>query len=302
MNLEEFANAVLAAVREKADGTFSVWLVTTIKNNGIKLTGISTGNSDNNVGPCIYLDDYYKEYGHGHMKIIEVADMVYQQIAEHRNDLKDIRTEDFLQWDVIKHYIFAKLINADMNKEFLEMMPHRMFLDLAVVYYVRVPGFAENEKIASILIQNHYMEMWGQNEENLYQIAVLNMRLDGKPLFANIGELLQGITPESVNPFEGKDIKIKMYVLTNQNKTFGAAEILDRNTLQEISEKFADDFIVLPSSIHETIIIPFDKAPEFSELAAMVYEVNTTQVVAEERLSYHIYRYDRNEGKLKIVA
>lgn len=302
MRLEEFAKAVLTAVREKADGAFSAWITTNRKNNGIKLTAICANSTDSNGGPCVYLDDYYGDYRHGRMEIGEVAENVYLRIMEHRNDLKDVSVADFLQWDIIRHHIYAKLINADMNREALGMIPHRHFLDLAVVYYIKVEGVAGNSGMASILIQNNYMEMWGQNEESLYQMAAANMRLGGEPFFQDMGALIQGVMSEGMNPLDGEEIDVKMYVLTNRDKTFGAVEILDGNILQGISEKLADDFIVLPSSIHETIIIPSNKAPEYSELIDMVRTVNATQVDAEERLSDHVYRYDRNEGILKMAA
>lgn len=302
MGLEEFANAVLAAVREKADGAFSAWITTNTKNNGIRLTGITANGVDCNSGPCVYLNDYYREYRRGHIGIGETAENVYLRIMEHRNDLRDVNVADFLRWDVIRHHIYAKLVNTDMNREALSMIPHRHFLDLAVVYYIKVSGVAGDEGMASILIQNNYMEMWGQSEESLYKIAAANIRIDGEPVFMDMETLLQGVMPEGMSPLDGEKMDVKMYVLTNSDRTFGAVEIMDKNTLRGISEKLADDFIVLPSSIHEIIIIPSNKAPEYSELKNMVLEVNVTQVDAEERLSYHVYRYDRNEGILKMAA
>lgn len=302
MRLEEFANVVLAVVREKADGAFSAWITTSRKNNGIKLTAICANSPDSNGGPCVYLDDYYREYICGNMEISAAAENVYLRIMEHRNDLRDVNVADFLQWDVIKHHIYAKLVNANMNKETLGMIPHRHFLDLAVVYYIKVSGIDRDGGMASILIQNNFVEMWGQREESLYQIAKDNMRMDGEPLFVDMATLLQEVMPDGINPFEGEDVDVEMYVLTNQKRAFGAVEILNGNTLQNISEKLADDFIVLPSSVHEIIIIPSNKAPEYSELEHMVCEVNMTQVDVEERLSNHVYRYDRNEGILKMAA
>lgn len=135
MQLEEFANAVLAAVREKADGAFSAWLTRNTKNNGVKMVGISTVSPENNGGPCVNLNSYYKEYRNGRLESGEAAEIVYRQLMEHRDDLQDINTADFLQWDVIKNHIYAKLVNAEMNREVLKIIPHRHLLDLAVAYY-----------------------------------------------------------------------------------------------------------------------------------------------------------------------
>lgn len=301
MRLEEFADVVLTALREKVDGIFHACITTVVKNNGIELTGISVTGLDSDIGLCIYLNGYYKEYSQGHMEVSEIVESVCSQIMKHRDDLKGINITGLLRWDEARHHIYAKLINADKNRESLGMIPHRFFLDLAVVYYIKVSGDAANGDMASILVKNEHMQMWGQSEESLYQIAGINMRKDREPFFMDIEALLSGIMPEGWNSIEGCT-DIKMYVLTNRNRIFGAVEIMDVDTLQNISEKLADDFIVLPSSIHETIIIPSCNAPGYLELKSMVCEVNATQVDAEERLSDHIYRYDRSEGRLKLAA
>ena len=93
-----------------------------------------------------------------------------------------------------------------------------------------------------------------------------------------------------------------MYVLTNQSKYYGASGILDHSTLHRISEQIGD-FIVLPSSIHEVIIIPKNEdMGDYSRLAAMVKEVNAAVVLPEERLSDHVYVYSRDNEKLRIAA
>lgn len=55
---------------------------------------------------------------------------------------------------------------------------------------------------------------------------------------------------------------------------------------------------MLPSLIHETLIIPKDAGMEFKELEQMVREVNQTQVAPGERLSDHVYKYDAKEHEL----
>lgn len=299
MDMERFANAILGAVREKADGAFRVWVTTAVKNNGVKWTGISTARQGS--GLCVYLDRYYKAYRMGEIGVSSAAEEIYRQIMERRGGLEDINTADFLQWDVIKHHIYAKLVNAEWNKERLGTVPHRLFLDLAVVYYIKIDR-AEKDGTLSMIIRNPYMELWGQDEESLYQVAAANLSLYGKPCFEEIEAMLQHMMPEGIMPLSSAGVDIRMYVLTNKDGVFGSAEILDTHTLQAIGKMLADDFIVIPSSVHETIIVPAGAAPEYSELADMVCEINATHVSAEERLSNHIYRYGRNEGRLRIAA
>lgn len=302
MEFEEFAKAVLTAVREKADGAFSAWITTITKNNGVKMTGISTVSPGSDIGPCVYLESYYEEYRHGCMTLGEVAADVYMQVMECGNDCKDISLADFLRWETIKHHVYAKLINADMNREMLGMIPHRFFLDLAVVYYVKLGEMEGNAGMMSMIIRNNYMEMWEQDEESLYQMAAANMRRNGGAVLKRMEDILKGMMPEGETLFADMDLGVKMYVLTNQSRYLGAAELLDAETLRGISEKLSGDFVVLPSSIHETIIIPSDGEPDYQGLKSMVCTVNATEIRKDERLSDHVYRFDRKVGRLEMAA
>ncbi|MCX4353688.1 MAG: DUF5688 family protein [Lachnospiraceae bacterium] len=143
-----------------------------------------------------------------------------------------------------------------------------------------------------------------QEEENLYQTAMMNMRTDGEADLVSIENIIRRVLPnEDISlGLGGHRRDISMYILTNSRKRFGAAEILDKKTLRMIADEVGDGFIVLPSSVHETIILPPKDEKEYGMLKGMVREVNDTQVDIEERLSYHVYMYSRDEEVLKIVA
>lgn len=302
MGMEEFAQAVLAAVREKSGGIFDVGVTVNVKNNGRKLTGIYGRRPGCSTGPCIYLDGYYSEYRGGQAEVSGVAETVFQQIMGHQDDMKKICVEDILQWDRARHRIYAKLVNAGMNREALGGIPHRHFLDLAVVYYIKMDDTVGEGGMASVLVQDQYMEKWGQDEESLYRTASANRRMDGGPFFQDVVALVRDLSPGAGKPSWCDAAGAKMYVLTNQDGILGAVEILDRATLRAISEKLAGDFIVFPSSVHETLIVPDDGVPGYGQMADMVRGINASLVDLEERLSDHVYKYDRDKGILEIVA
>lgn len=89
-----------------------------------------------------------------------------------------------------------------------------------------------------------------------------------------------------------------MYVLSNDQKLNGAAVILNEKAMEDITEKIGGDFYVLPSSIHELLIVPKEEGMELADLEAMVQEVNATQVAPEDKLSDHVYEYDAQEKEL----
>ena len=91
-----------------------------------------------------------------------------------------------------------------------------------------------------------------------------------------------------------------MYVLSNRDRVFGAAGILYDRILSSAGARLEEDFYVLPSSVHEVILVPGHVAGSEKELHAMVHEVNHTQVEPEEVLSENVYHYDRKKHCLSI--
>jgi len=253
MSFEKFTDHILKEIRERADGAFQVKKHDVIKNNNVKQTGITVMKEGVDIEPCVYLDELYREYEADGMKLDEIVDEVYRLILKYEEDMPDVDISVFQNWETIRDDIYPKLVNAEQNKELLEKIPHRNFMDLAVVYYAIARDYAR-EDIGTILILNGHMEIWGQEEENLYQTAMRNMRADGEADFVTlesvVKHILRGITlPDD----ESKDLRRKnMYILTNHRRRFGAAEILDKKTLRTIADQIGDRFIVLPSSVHES--------------------------------------------------
>lgn len=303
IDFKEFTEMILKEVQKMTGGIFDISTVTNMKNNGIKCTGISAMAKGSHCGPCIYLDGYYQEYKNKRTGLHNIADEIYRKVMEYQNGFLDINVMDFMNWDIIKSHVYAKLINADRNREQLSMIPYRLFLDLAVVYYIEVNN-SENQETGMILINGHHMSVWGQNERTLYQTALINMRLCHSLVFENIQNILKSFVPEGPGLLEGRGSLFDMgaYVLTNCRKYYGASQILDKNTLKKISDKIKGDYILLPSSVHEIIILASGRKIEYGVLADMVREINATEVSAEEYLSDHVYVYNRSKKLIEIAA
>lgn len=303
MSFEEFRENILQEIRARADGAFQVKKHDVIRNNNVKQAGIAVVvKEETDIGPCVYLDEFYREYESDGMKFDEIVDEVYRLILKYGEDMPDVDLSGFRNWETVRGDIYPKLVNAKQNKELLEKIPHRAFMDLAVVYYAVARDSAQ-EDIGTILIYNGHMEIWEQKEENLYQTAMMNMRADGEADLITLETIIKQIAGITFPKKDGNaSHDTDMYILTNRHRRFGAAEILDKKTLRMIADQLGDRFIVLPSSVHETIVLPPKEEAEYGRLADMVREVNDTQVDVEERLSYHVYVYSRDEETLRIVA
>ena len=301
MRMEEFAEEVLKGVEEKAGGNLKAEIVSANKNNGITLTGITASRPENSGGACIYLNGFYEGYCDSQITLDWVTEDVYSKLMEHCNDLDGVDMRMLWDWEAAKGRIRAKLVNREMNRELLKKVPYREFLDLAVIYYVTLDGLSESGT-AAFTVSDQNMEVWRKDENALYQMAVSNMRLDGEPVFEDMEEIIRSMIPDAMPDLAVGIPKIRSYVLTNPKKVFGAVELLDGNTLTEIGDKLGSDYMVLPSSLHESIILPVDGRISYQELADIVTDINRNVVSIVERLSDHVYLYERKEGALRIAA
>ena len=180
---------------------------------------------------------------------------------------------------------------------------------IASVYQILMDKTGEGT--ATITITDNLMDGYGITLEELHDQALQNMDTLQPHSFKGMNETVAEMIAvdiardQNIGMDEAKemamqmmpDIPDTMFVLTNDTKVNGAAAILNDDIRQEIAEKVGD-FYMLPSSIHETLIIPKDAGMEFKELEQMVQEVNQTQVAPGERLSDHVYEYDAKEHEL----
>ena len=129
MGFEKFKETILGKVSKKAEGMFHAMIKTVTKNNGVRLIGIMAEAEGCRCSPCVYLDDFYRNYKNGGLKLSETADEIYRLLKKHLEDAKGISISGFTNWADIRKNVRAKLINAEQNKEQLKKVPHRMFLD-----------------------------------------------------------------------------------------------------------------------------------------------------------------------------
>ena len=109
-------------------------------------------------------------------------------------------------------------------------------------------------------------------------------------------EAASGNLPYAVD--EGEEEEESLYVLSNKLRSFGAASMLYEGILEKVGQKLGENYYILPSSIHEVIVVPESKSPVKQDLEEMVREINETQVEEEEVLSDRVYYFSRKENRL----
>lgn len=266
------------------------------KNNGVMLRAITIVNPDSNISPTIYLNDFKKQYEETH-DIDEICNKIAELNEKHEGVEFDV--DSVVNFSKVKTRICAKLISRERNRNLLKTVPYHEFLDLAVVYFVSV----KEMEFASILIHDNLLEKWGVTEEELYSCAMQNTPLLFPENILPMSEVLKDMLSVEAMPEEAfAVIEDTIYVATNQSKIFGAAVLLYPRFLEHEAEALGRNFYIIPSSVHEVLIIPAEKIEQDAdELLEMVKEVNTTQVSDEEVLSDNVYYYDREKNEVKAL-
>lgn len=276
MNYTEFMNAMLCEIRGQIGVEVRTELYTVTKNNGTRRTGILFKQTDSNLAPTIYLEEFYQKYLKG-QQVPDLADSIcniYQEIRVK----KTCDCQNLFDFENVKEHIVYKLIRRDANEELLKQIPYEPFLDLAVVYYIQIDNTRFGS--AAIQIRNEHLRYWRVEKEEIRRLAEKN-------------------TPR-IYPAQIQKIVRFMYVATNEQCSLGAAVMRYPDFREKVRGMIRGDFYILPSSIHEVILVPESFGLEPERMAEMVKEINQTGVAPEEVLSDSVYYFDGEE--IRIVA
>ncbi len=292
MSYQEFISYVTKQMQLHIGGESVVAVHSVRKNNGIVMKALSVKEAGRSVCPLIYLAPFYRMYLSGRA----LSDILQELVMMSRMRLVDPdEVTLFFQFREASKHLAFRIINIHKNREILAQIPHRKLLDFAVIYYLSV-DITDGRK-GSAVIYNDHLEMWGVSEEVLFDTAMQNTPVL-LPLHAeSLDSMLEGLILRKQEENCLSDSGV--FVLTNRFGFYGAAAILYKGALKELSDALGGDLYLLPSSIHEFLVLPVHGAPDAGYLEETVRSVNIGQVAPEEVLSDHIYRYD--SGKDCIV-
>lgn len=297
MNYENFKQYVADHIKGFLPQDYNVHEISIteqLKNNNVIWDALSI-KGDRNIVPAIYLGPYYQAYTEG-VKL----DVILQKIADvYMESMEQVGefSADRFQYEKVKNGIFVVVQNAEMNRDLLEKVPHEIRDDLALLYRVNVE--LSNGEKGSVLIHNTHLESWGIDEKTLKEVAWNNMHNYYPPEFSTMSNVLRSVGYVEVP--EAAEL-VEMYVLSNREKQYGAAYMFDTEVMSRIAEGIGGDIVVIPSSIHESILLKKQKDTDFDMLREMVKEVNRTQLHPTEILSDEVYQYSRDTQVLSRVV
>lgn len=247
------------------------------KNNGVSMNACTVRYGDAQIAPTVYLDPYYDHYLKGEA-VAESAESILRYCRS-KTPSVTIPENFFENYDNVPARLGIKLVCTGRNRTFLNDIPHIEVEDMSAIFYYLLEDLTFGNGM--IIIRNSDMKRWGKTVEDLYRDALENCPKMLPPVFRSLSEVLEFIRPSG----EGE-----LYLLTNESALYGAAVVLYPGILKEIEKEIGAPFFILPSSVHEMILLP-DYGEDPESFLDIVTEINHTQVAREEILTDAVYHY-----------
>lgn len=258
------------------------------KLQGQSYEGIRVIPKDSIVSMSVDLQPYFEMAAQG-MPMGEVLNGIADRIDSVFAEQPDFSLDMLDDYEKMKERLTVQLVGREANEEMLQQIPHQDMEDLCLVYRVNVQESGDFR--ASFVLTNEALRRFGITAEHLYQDALMEAVKQEPFEIKTMAEMIKDMAGEEVDVGDG----LPIYVASNQSRMNGAAVLMYPDFMEKAAGVVNDSFYVLPSSLHEIILVPETTAPDVEELEMMVHEVNVTQVSPQDRLSDYVYHYDKEE-------
>ena len=266
------------------------------KVQGESYRGISFKNGDSPVEGNLNMQNAFHLYEHGR-PYKDILQETEQAIIRQVDRMPQFDLGTMADYRAMKPKLMTELIPQKGNEEKLAEVPHEKVEDLALIYRLDL-GESSNGRMTSI-VTNQMMEQYGITQEQLHQDAVENAAILHPASLRSMREVMasmMGMEPDPPMPGEPE-----LMVATTQDAYMGASVIQYPGFMDMAAEKIDGDFFVLPSSIHEVLLLPDDGKADYHELEAMVQTINANEVAPADRLSDNVYHYDKTDRVFELA-
>lgn len=300
MNFNDFVQGIASYFTNELGEEYTVTITEVLKNNNIRLNGILMKKKGQRFTPNIYLNGYYERFVEGESmdQILEEIWSTYTMASE---SLEDESMMFDMEFEAQMNSIVYRLINYEKNQEKLEEMPHIRFLNLAITFHCNV--ICEEHAVSMLPVTNQLMEFWNTDVKQLLQLAHKNTPTHFPMVYSSLQDLMK-MAIETNHPdaiYAPVDSTINMYVISNKQGVNGASVVLYEQAFQRLVDKLGGEVYILPSSIHELILVPYEQELDNKQLNELVREVNETQIPYEDVLSDHAYYYSSFSRKFRVL-
>ena len=285
--VKEKITAYLPSSYEQADIR-----LTRVEKLGSIYRGLVVKNTEENAAPVINLERYYAIAEEG-----GDPENILQKIAGEITDNELTMETGWLRnYGMVKQNLFLRLSNYEKNRQVLDRVPCIRTEDLALTFHIRFSH--QDSSLCSVMITESMKEDYGISTEELYADALQNSPRIFPAVLKNLSDLV--CPPDWAESLENNE-KGQIMVLTNREMTNGASALFYPDMMKKVSEIMEGHYYILPSSIHEVLLVPQRMTGDWKMLEKIVEEVNRNCVPPHEILSGHVYFYDAEKEQFRIM-
>lgn len=252
--------------------------------------GVWEKDSDGKVSCLISINEYYDICADND---IPCELFIVKSINSIKKALKN-KPNVATDFDLVKDKIILCIVDTEKNKKFLENICHHEFEDLSVYYRVIVNETDSN--LSSYAIPESLADTWEKTEEDLFDIAIAN-----NPYYS-----IHSIEYEMAKILYDKetvdDLNSPLLVAKVNREQYGASCIAYPSFFEYVAKKINVNYFILPSSIHEVMILKDSGNEDINALKDMVSGINREEVSTDMVLNNSIYYYDITKKEFKKVA
>ena len=297
MNLEEFKDNFTEDVKNDLyeKGIDATVMPNHVEKMNESYDAITVTPDGSNVGVNINVTKFFEAYDKGDADYEQVVDKAVEVICGGFENQPVVDVESLTDYNQMRDKLVMEVVSAETNADMLTKVPHQNIEDMAVVY--RFVLDTNDDGRATILVTNQLLETMGVTPEQIHVDAMENAPALKPAVIQGMSEVMaemMGVSSEELAdmgmPMDPADEQ--MFVASVPDKVHGAGVLAYQNFMDQAAERVGGDFFILPSSIHEVLIVPDNGNMKLGDLEAMVREVNATQVSPEDKLTDSVYHYD----------
>ncbi len=288
---ENIAKDLEQKLYEKTGREVSVELRTVEKMNET-YEALAVKPEDSIIGVNLNATSLYHQIEHGasYDSVVDGAvDVAENALTNH----PEFDIDAFKDYANMKSTLAMEVVSAERNADLLQTVPHKDMEDMAVVYRFVLGDTAAGT--GTILVTNQMLDNYGITAEQLHEDAMHNAPEIRPLVIEGMGQVLA--RQMGVDDLEMLGLNIppeqeQMFVATVEGNVHGAGVIAYEDFMDKAAERVDGSFYILPSSVHELLIIPDNGKFDLRSLENMVKEVNATTVDPIDQLTDSVYHYD----------
>ena len=213
-------------------------------------------------------------------------------IETREQDVKAFITD----YEKVKDNTYLRLVPGD--SPILGDTPHKKVEDMALVVSIALVDFSDEHGKSVVVVSKPLMEMYGIDEQQLFADAERNSLQYEPVVFTPLGQMIKDLIKAENLP-DPADEGIVAYIATNRSGFHGASVVSYPDFCKEAAETLGGSFYLIPSSVHEFILIKDDGTPRAKDLNKMIKNVNETVLEPRDYLSDQCYHYDAKSKTLE---